>query len=92
MWGRSSKIHSNSTIFKTLDKIAAYKLYKLHSYLTDDEGSCLEILGLPELADIGAKRCFDKSETRCLDSPHRFVKKVMSEILAMHETAGDLTF
>jgi hexosaminidase len=58
--------HSKSAIFQTLDQMAAYKLNKLHLHLTDDEGWRLEIPGLPELTDIGAKRCFDKSETRCL--------------------------
>ncbi|GAL32963.1 beta-hexosaminidase [Vibrio maritimus] len=58
--------HSKSAIFQTLDQMAAYKLNKFHLHLTDDEGWRLEIPGLPELTDIGAKRCFDKSETRCL--------------------------
>ncbi len=58
--------HSKSAIFQTLDQMAAYKLNKLHLHLTDDEGWRLEIPGLPELTDIGAKRCFDKSETSCL--------------------------
>lgn len=32
----------------------------------DDEGWRLEIPGLPELTDVGAKRCFDPSEQQCL--------------------------
>ncbi|MGF1775831.1 beta-N-acetylhexosaminidase [Vibrio nomapromontoriensis] len=58
--------HSKQAIIKTLDQMSAYKLNKLHLHLTDDEGWRLEIPGLPELTDIGAKRCFDKTETECL--------------------------
>jgi hexosaminidase len=36
--------------------MAFYKLNKLHFHLTDDEGWRLEIPGLPELTDVGAKR------------------------------------
>lgn len=46
--------------------MAAYKLNKLHLHLGDDEGWRLEIPSLPELTDIGAKRCFDQSEQQCL--------------------------
>lgn len=53
-------------ILKLLDQMAAYKLNKLHLHLGDDEGWRLEIPSLPELTDIGAKRCFDQSEQQCL--------------------------
>ncbi len=58
--------HTKEALFRTLDQMAAYKLNKLHLHLTDDEGWRLEIPGLPELTDIGGKRCHDLSETRCL--------------------------
>jgi len=58
--------HSKEFILKLLDQMAAYKLNKLHLHLGDDEGWRLEIPSLPELTDIGAKRCFDVSETKCL--------------------------
>lgn len=58
--------HGPETIRALIDQMAAYKLNKLHLHLADDEGWRLEIDGLPELTGIGAKRCHDPSETRCL--------------------------
>jgi len=58
--------HSKEFILTLLDQMAAYKLNKLHLHLGDDEGWRLEIPTLPELTDIGAKRCFDISEENCL--------------------------
>ncbi|MFT6986836.1 MAG: hexosaminidase [Psychromonas sp.] len=58
--------HSKEAIIATLDQMAAYKMNKLHLHLSDDEGWRIEIPGLPELTDVGAKRCFDESETTCL--------------------------
>ncbi len=46
--------------------MAAYKLNRLHLHLADDEGWRVEIAGLPELTDIGARRCHDPSERTCL--------------------------
>jgi len=60
--------HSKAFILKLLDQMAAYKLNKLHLHLGDDEGWRLEIPSLPELTDIGAKRCFDVTEENCLIS------------------------
>ncbi len=58
--------HSKEFILNLLDQMAAYKLNKLHLHLGDDEGWRLEIPSLPELTDIGAKRCFDVTEEMCL--------------------------
>ncbi|EKO3658321.1 beta-N-acetylhexosaminidase [Vibrio metschnikovii] len=58
--------HSKQAILATLDQMAAYKMNKLHLHLTDDEGWRLEIPGLPELTEVGAKRCFDLEEKHCL--------------------------
>ncbi len=58
--------HSKEFILNLLDQMAAYKLNKLHLHLGDDEGWRLEIPSLPELTDIGAKRCFDVTEETCL--------------------------
>lgn len=58
--------HSKEAILATIDQMAAYKLNKLHLHLSDDEGWRLAIPGLPELTDIGSKRCFDESEKTCL--------------------------
>ncbi|MGL5949288.1 MAG: family 20 glycosylhydrolase, partial [Aeromonas sp.] len=54
------------TIKKLIDQMAASKLNTLHLGLTNDEGWRLEIPGLPELTEVGAKRCHDLSETSCL--------------------------
>ena len=43
-------------VFRLLDLMARYKLNKFHFHLTDDEGWRLEIPGLPELTEIGARR------------------------------------
>lgn len=53
-------------LYKLVDQMGAYKLNKLHLHLADDEGWRLEIDGLPELTELGAYRCFDLSETKCL--------------------------
>ena len=58
--------HSKDLLLKIMDQMAAYKLNKLHLHLGDDEGWRLEVKGLPELTDIGSKRCHDLTETRCL--------------------------
>jgi len=53
-------------MLRLLDQMAAYKLNKLHLHLADDEGWRLEIPGLPELTEIGSKRCHDLDENTCL--------------------------
>ena len=40
-------------MFKLLDAMAMYKLNKLHFHLSDNEAWRLEILGLPELTEVG---------------------------------------
>ena len=58
--------HSKAVVLKLLDQMAAYKLNRFHFHLSDDEGWRLEIPGLPELTEVGARRCFDLSERECL--------------------------
>ncbi len=58
--------HSKELLLNILDEMAAYKLNKLHLHLGDDEGWRLEIAGLPELTDVGSRRCHDLTESRCL--------------------------
>ncbi len=58
--------HGKAVTLRLIEQMARYKLNKLHLHLTEDEGWRLEIPGLPELTDIGAKRCFDLTEQRCL--------------------------
>nr|AAN79723.1 chitinase [Chromobacterium violaceum] len=55
-----------ATVRRLIDQMAAYKLNKLHLHLSDDEGWRLQIPGLPELTEVGARRCHDLSETQCL--------------------------
>ncbi len=58
--------HGKEYTLRLIEQMARYKLNKLHLHLTEDEGWRIEIPGLPELTDIGAYRCFDLSEQRCL--------------------------
>nr|WP_240778853.1 family 20 glycosylhydrolase [Shewanella sp. SNU WT4] len=58
--------HGVAQIEKLLEQMAAFKLNKLHLHMADDEGWRLAIAGLPELTDVGAKRCHDLTEKTCL--------------------------
>ncbi|OWF49612.1 uncharacterized protein LOC110451484 [Mizuhopecten yessoensis] len=51
-------------ILRLLDVMAIYKLNKLHLHLSDDEGWRIEILGLPELTQVGSRRCH--GDSKCL--------------------------
>ncbi|MCK8043600.1 carbohydate-binding domain-containing protein [Shewanella sp. 1CM18E] len=62
----SRNFHSKQLILDLLDQMAAYKLNKLHLHMADDEGWRLEIDGLPELTEVGSKRCHDLNEDTCL--------------------------
>ena len=57
---------SKAHILAVIEEMAEVKLNKLHLHLGDDEGWRLQIEGLPELTDIGSKRCHDLSENTCL--------------------------
>ena len=58
--------HGPETIRALIDQMAAYKLNRLHLHLADDEGWRLAIEGLPELTEVGARRCHDLAEDECL--------------------------
>lgn len=58
--------HSRDEVMKLVEAMAVYKLNRLHLYLADDEGWRIEIPALPELTEIGSKRCHDPEERRCL--------------------------
>lgn len=62
----SRNFKSTDFVFTLLDQMAAYKMNKFHFHLADDEGWRLEVPGLPELTDIGSKRCHDLEEQNCL--------------------------
>jgi hexosaminidase len=49
---------SKEEILKVLEIMSLYKLNVFHFHLTDDEGWRLEIPGIPELTEVGAKRGF----------------------------------
>lgn len=57
---------SKETVEKLLDVMAFYKLNKFHFHLADDEGWRLEIPGIPELTEFGARRGHDVDEDRML--------------------------
>ncbi|MDP2560039.1 family 20 glycosylhydrolase [Psychrobium sp. 1_MG-2023] len=58
--------HSKQFLIDLIKQMGAYKLNKLHLHLADDEGWRLAIPGLEQLTDLGAYRCLDLSETKCL--------------------------
>jgi len=58
--------HSKEFLFSLIKQMAAYKLNKLHLHLAEDEGWRLELPSLPELTQIGSKRCLDLSDKQCL--------------------------
>lgn len=58
--------HSKAEVLKLIEEMATYKLNRLHLHLGDDEGWRLEVPELPELTAVGAYRCYDPTETRCL--------------------------
>jgi hexosaminidase len=47
---------TKAELLKVLDLMALYKMNVLHFHLNDDEGWRLEIPGLPELTEVGARR------------------------------------
>lgn len=66
----SRNFQSVETVYKLLDLLAFYKINKFEIILANDEGWRLQIPGIPELTDFGAKRGFDLSET---DMLHTFM-------------------
>ncbi|RVU35649.1 beta-N-acetylhexosaminidase [Rheinheimera riviphila] len=53
-------------ILQLISQMARYKMNQLHLHLADDEGWRIAIKALPELTELGARRCLDLGETRCL--------------------------
>lgn len=58
--------HDKAFIFRLIEQMAAYKLNKLHLHLAEDEGWRLEIPDLPELTEVGSKRCMSLTDENCL--------------------------
>ncbi|KNC87349.1 hypothetical protein SARC_00539 [Sphaeroforma arctica JP610] len=91
--------HKKDSILRLLSNMAAYKLNHFHFHLSDDEGFRLEIPGLPELTNIGSKRCHDPTEKKCLSpqlgagpdesaTPEFFTKAEFIEILQYANARG----
>jgi hexosaminidase len=59
----SRNFHRKESVLKLLDLMSFYKLNKFHFHITDDEGWRLEIPGLPELTDLGARRGHTRDES-----------------------------
>ncbi|CAH1784243.1 unnamed protein product [Owenia fusiformis] len=57
---------TKETIMKFLDAMSVFKLNALHFGLSNDEGWRVEIPGLEELTTVGATRCHDLDNTRCI--------------------------
>jgi hexosaminidase len=51
---------------KFIDRMALYKLNKLHLHLTDDEGWRIQIKKYPELTKLEAWRTFDVHDSACM--------------------------
>ena len=51
------------SLLKVIDALADYKLSVLHFHFCDDEGWRLEIPGLPELTEVGARRGYTTDES-----------------------------
>ncbi|WP_440056460.1 family 20 glycosylhydrolase (plasmid) [Pseudoalteromonas sp. T1lg65] len=66
MYDMGRNFHGVEVTKQLIDQMSRYKLNKLHLHLTEDEAWRIEINGLPELTELGSKRCFDLSETKCL--------------------------
>lgn len=58
--------HSKEAVIRMLDQLAGWKINVFHFHLSDDEAWRIEIPGLPELTEVGSKRCHDLSEKSCL--------------------------
>jgi hexosaminidase len=51
---------------KFIDRMALYKLNRLHLHLTDDQGWRIQIKKYPELTEKGAWRTFDSNDSACM--------------------------
>ena len=57
---------TKQNLLKLIDLLASYKINVLHLHITEDEAWRLEIPGLEELTQIGARRGHTKDERECL--------------------------
>jgi hexosaminidase len=57
---------TKTNLLKLIDLLSSYKINVLHLHLSDDEGWRLEIPGLEELTQVGARRGHTLDEQNCL--------------------------
>jgi len=62
MFDISRNFYGKEKIFQILDYLAYFKINHFDIRITDDEGWRIEIPGLPELTEVGAKRGYDPNE------------------------------
>ncbi|ASU33088.1 family 20 glycosylhydrolase [Mucilaginibacter xinganensis] len=55
-----------SYLKKFIDRMALYKMNKLHLHLTDDQGWRIEIKKYPKLTEEGAWRTFNNQDSACM--------------------------
>lgn len=58
--------HGIQFLHSLIDAMASYKLSILQWHFSDNEGWRLEIPGLPELTKVGARRCYNPAQKKCL--------------------------
>ncbi len=62
----SRHFFSVSYLKKFIDRLALYKMNKLHLHLTDDQGWRIEIKKFPQLTEQGAWRTFNNQDSACM--------------------------
>ncbi|MFS2186338.1 family 20 glycosylhydrolase [Mucilaginibacter sp. Mucisp84] len=75
----SRHFFSISYLKKFIDRMALYKMNKLHLHLTDDQGWRIEIKKYPLLTEAGAWRTFNNQDSACMkkakDNPDFVIDK-----------------
>lgn len=75
----SRHFFSVSYLKKFIDRMALYKMNKLHLHLTDDQGWRIEIKKYPLLIEAGAWRTFNNQDSACMkkakDNPDFVIDK-----------------
>ncbi|WPU91037.1 family 20 glycosylhydrolase [Mucilaginibacter sabulilitoris] len=75
----SRHFFSISYLKKFIDRMALYKMNKLHLHLTDDQGWRIEIKKYPKLTEEGAWRTFNNQDSACMkrakDNPDFVIDK-----------------
>lgn len=85
---------------KHIDRLALYKMNKLHLHLTDDQGWRVEIKKYPELTSQGAWRTYNNQDSLCMElakenpafeiDPRHIIKKEGKELYGGYYTQDQL--